>query len=334
MSASGDVALVTGGAGFLGAALVRVLVGKGRTVRVLDDHSRGGPDRLADLRGKFESIAGDVRDEALVKRAARGCATVFHLAAVNGTRFFYEQPERVLDVALRGTLAAVIAAREAKARRFLFASSGEVYHDPPTIPTPEDVRCVVPDPSNPRFSYSGGKLAGELITRNYLRDAATGAIVFRPHNVYGPAMGFEHVIPNLVHKIRDAAARAGASATKPKVEIELQGTGKETRAFCWVDDAAEAIALLEAKGEPGATYHVGTEEEIAIADLARRLGTLRGLEVVPRAGPAPAGAPLRRCADTRKLRALGFAARTPLDEGLAKTLAWYWTHDAPKAGGA
>ena len=106
-----------------------------------------------------------MRDEAL-GRAARGCATVFHLAAVNGTRFFYEQPERVLDVALRGTLAAVIAAREAKARRFLFASSGEVYHDPPVIPTPEDVRCVVPDPSNPRFSYSGGKLAGELITRN------------------------------------------------------------------------------------------------------------------------------------------------------------------------
>ena len=340
MSGSGDVALVTGGAGFLGAALVRRLVASGRTVRVLDDHSRGGPDRLADLRGKFEAIDGDVRDEALVKRAARGCATVFHFAAVNGTRFFYEQPERVLDVALRGTLAAVIAAREAKARRFLFASSGEVYHDPPTIPTPEDVRCVVPDPSNPRFSYSGGKLAGELITRNYLRGQATGAIVFRPHNVYGPAMGFEHVIPNLVHKIRDAAARAAAA--KPKVEIELQGTGKETRAFCWVDDAAEAIALLEAKGEPGATYHVGTEEEIAIAELARRLGTLRGLEVVPRAGPAPAGAPVRRCADTRKLRALGFAAKTSLDEGLARTLAWYWDHDepeakppsAPKAGGA
>jgi nucleoside-diphosphate-sugar epimerase len=331
VSGAGGVALVTGGAGFLGAALVRRLIASGRTVRVLDDHSRGGPDRLADLHGKFESIAGDVRDEALVRRAAQGCATVFHLAAVNGTRFFYEQPERVLDVALRGTLAAVLAAREAGARRFLFASSGEVYHDPPVIPTPEDVRCVVPDPSNPRFSYSGGKLAGELVTRHYLRGAATGAIVFRPHNVYGPAMGFEHVIPNLVHKIRDAAARAAGGSAPARVEVELQGTGRETRAFCYVDDAAEAIALLEEKGEPGATYHVGTEEEIAIADLARRLGKLRGLDVVPRAGPAPAGAPLRRCADTRKLRALGFAARTPLDAGLAPTLAWYWDHDDPKA---
>jgi UDP-glucose 4-epimerase len=144
-------------------------------------------------------------------------------------------------------------------------------------------------------------------------------------------MGFEHVIPNLVHKIRDAAARAAGGSAPARVEVELQGTGRETRAFCYVDDAAEAIALLEEKGEPGATYHVGTEEEIAIADLARRLGKLRGLDVVPRAGPAPAGAPLRRCADTRKLRALGFAARTPLDAGLAPTLAWYWDHDDPKA---
>jgi nucleoside-diphosphate-sugar epimerase len=195
------------------------------------------------------------------------------------------------------------------------------------IPTPEDVRLVVPDPANPRFSYSGGKLAGELITRNYLRGGATGAIIFRPHNVYGPAMGFEHVVPNLVHKIRDAARHAGAAGAK--LEIELQGSGRETRAFCYVDDAAEAIALLEEKGAPGATYHVGVEEEIAIADLARRLGKLRGLDVAPRPGPAPAGAPVRRCADTRKLRALGFAARTSLDAGLERTLAWYWDHDDP-----
>src|SRR5262249_41430378 len=248
MEPANGTALVTGGAGFLGAALVRRLVERGRPVRVLDDSSRGGFDRLKDLSGRFEAVSGDVRDEALVRRAAQGCSAVFHLAAVNGTRNFYEQPERVLDVALRGTLAAVVAARECGVRRFLFASSSEVYHDPPTIPTPEEVRLVVPDPANPRFSYAGGKLAGELITRNYLRGTATGAIILRPHNVYGPDMGFEHVIPNLVHKIRAAAARAGAAASK--VEIELQGTGRETRAFCFVDDAAEAIALLEEKGAP------------------------------------------------------------------------------------
>jgi nucleoside-diphosphate-sugar epimerase len=354
------MALITGGAGFLGAALVRELLRRERPVRVLDDSSRGGFDRLADLAGRFEAIEGDVRDERLVKHAAQGCASVFHLAAVNGTRNFYEKPERVLDVALRGTLAAVLAARDAGARRFLFASSGEVYHEPQQVPTPEDVPLVVPDPSNPRFSYSGGKIAGELVTINWLRGTKTGAIIFRPHNVYGPAMGYEHVVPNLVAKLKEAAqsvhgkhaaearkraALSGAelidAATcnpkgwpRPEVEIELMGTGKETRAFCYVDDAAEAIALLEEKGASGATYHVGKEEEVAIGDLARQIGELAGFDVTTRPGAAPAGGPLRRCADTKKLRALGFFARTPLEEGLRRALAWYWDHAEPKSASA
>jgi len=357
MEPAGGTALVTGGAGFLGAALVRRLVLRGRPVRVLDDSSRGGFERLKELAGRFEAVAGDVRDEALVRRAAQGCTAVFHLAAVNGTRNFYEQPERVLDVALRGTLAAVAAARDVGARRFLFASSGEVYHEPKLVPTPESVSLTIPDPTNPRFSYSGGKIAGELVTLNWLRGTKTGAIIFRPHNVYGPAMGYEHVIPNLVSKLKAAALRAegsaaarqlascggealvaaaagsGAVGPRPRLAIELMGSGRETRAFCYVDDAAEAIALLEEKGEPGQTYHVGKEEEIAIEALARRIGLLAGIDVVARPGAAPAGGPLRRCADTRKLRALGFTAATALDDGLRRTLAWYWDHPeaAPRA---
>lgn len=351
VDAASGTALVTGGAGFLGAALVKRLVASGRPVRVLDDSSRGGFERLQELAGRFEAVAGDVRDEALVRRAAQGCSAVYHLASVNGTRNFYEQPERVLDVALRGTLAAVNAARAAGVRRFLFASSGEVYHEPKLVPTPESVALTVPDPTNPRFSYSGGKIAGELVTLNWLRGSQTGAIVFRPHNVYGPAMGWEHVVPNLISKLKAAALRAGGSAAarqlagcggealvagaagsvgpRPRLAIELMGSGRETRAFCYVDDAAEAIALLEERGEPGQTYHVGKEEEITIEALARRIGNLAGIDVVARPGAAPAGGPLRRCADTQKLRALGFTARTALEDGLRRTLAWYWDHPEP-----
>ncbi len=117
--------LVTGGTGFLGAALVKRLLKEGHVVRVLDNNSRGAVRRLTDVQGQYELIVGDVRDGALVTAVTRGMDSVLHLAAVNGTEFFYSAPELVLDVGVRGMLAVLDACRKNDVGDLVVASSSE-----------------------------------------------------------------------------------------------------------------------------------------------------------------------------------------------------------------
>jgi nucleoside-diphosphate-sugar epimerase len=310
--------LVTGGTGFVGARLVERLVETGRAVRVLDSNFRGSTARLAAVRDRVELMEGDVRDPAAVRRAIEGISTVFHLAWINGTGYFYAEPRLVLEVGIKGTLNVLDAAADLGVRELIFASSSEVYQTPPVIPTPETVPLVVPDPRNPRYSYGGGKLLGELLMNFYASDKMR-RVTFRPHNVYGPAMGWEHVIPQLLENLWAASD----GLRRREATITLQGTGEETRAFCYVDDAVEGILACAATGGDGEVYHVGVEEEVAIARLATMLGEALGLDVSVRASAPAAGGTSRRCPDTTKLRALGWAPRTSLRDGIARTVAWY-----------
>jgi UDP-glucose 4-epimerase len=182
--------LVTGGAGFIGSAVVRRLVEQGHRVRVLDNLSRGAARRLAGIEDQIEFMHGDIRDPARVALACEGVDEIHHLAAVNGTRFFYEQPELVLDVAVRGMLNVIDGARRHGVRRLALTSSSEVYQTPPNVPTAEDAPLTVPDVLNPRYSYGGGKIATELMAINYGRNGFDKVVIVRPHNVYGPDMGF------------------------------------------------------------------------------------------------------------------------------------------------
>ncbi|MCA9543518.1 MAG: SDR family NAD(P)-dependent oxidoreductase, partial [Myxococcales bacterium] len=190
--------LVTGGSGFIGAALVRELVAHGHSVRVLDDHSRGRPQRLADLEAKIQLVDGDVRDLDAVMAATEGCQFVWHLAYVNGTRFFYEKPDVVLEVGVKGALNTVEAALECGVERYVLASTSETYNQPTHVPTTEAERLMIPDITNPRFSYGGGKIASELLALHLGGHRGLETVIFRPHNIYGPDMGFEHVIPEIV----------------------------------------------------------------------------------------------------------------------------------------
>ncbi|MBZ0309503.1 MAG: SDR family NAD(P)-dependent oxidoreductase, partial [Anaerolineae bacterium] len=183
--------LVTGGTGFLGAALVRRLVQEGHSVRVLDNNSRGAVRKLGDAANHVEMVEGDIRDADTVSRAVQGVESVCHLAFINGTEFFYSKPELVLDVGVKGIVNVIDACREHGVGEFIVASSSEVYHHPPVIPTPEDVPLVIPDPHNPRYSYASGKLISEIMAINYGRKFFERVIIFRPHNVYGPDMGYE-----------------------------------------------------------------------------------------------------------------------------------------------
>ena len=311
---------VTGAGGFIGAHLTRALLAEGHEVVAIDNYIRGQASRLADAPGAIERATLDVRDKAALVAALKGVECVFHLAAVNGTENFYTQPQLVLDVGVRGALAVTEACIEAGVPDLVVASSAEVYQTPRVVPTNEDIEMVIPDSLNPRYSYGGSKLISELIAFNYGRDKLRKVQVFRPHNVYGPDMGWKHVVPQLIEKI--VTAGDGGSIT-------LQGDGSETRAFCYVSDVVDGIVRMWRSGESMNVYHIGSMEEVAIRDLARITAEALGVRVDLVAGPAAAGATPRRCPDIGKMRAIGYAPSVSLVQGIERTVAWYREHPAP-----
>jgi dTDP-glucose 4,6-dehydratase/UDP-glucose 4-epimerase len=311
--------LVTGGTGFIGATLVRRLLEQGHAVRVLDNNSRGATRRLGKAAGEVEMVEADIRDADRVRAAAHGIDSVLHLAYVNGTEFFYNQPELVMDVGVRGMLSVLDACRAENVRELVLASSSEVYQTPPRVPTAEDVPLSIPDVMNPRYSYGGGKLACELMAVNYGRTGFDRVMIFRPHNVYGPDMGWEHVLPQFILRAADAIA---AHPSGP-VPFPIQGDGSQTRAFTHVDDFVEGVLTMLARGSHLGLYHIGNPEEVTIRALAGRLLRLMGREANIIAGEEPAGATPRRCPDIGKLRALGYAPKVGLEAGLPPMIEWY-----------
>ena len=314
--------LVTGGSGFIGSALVKRLVRAGHSVCVLDDNSRGRPRRLADVEKDIEFRSGDIRDPDTVARAIAKADEVHHLAYVNGTEFFYSAPELVLEVGVKGMINVLDGCKRHGVGTLILASSSEVYQTPPVIPTDESAPLIVPDPLNPRYSYGGGKIISELMAINYGRKFFERVLIFRPHNVYGPDMGFEHVIPQFALRLKSEAAKHPAGS----IPFPIQGSGAETRSFCHVDDLVEGVMIMREKGEHLGIYHVGTTEEVSIADLARRVAQAAGRSIDLRAGDALPGSTARRCPDISKLAKLGYKPRVTLAEGLPPTVRWYWEH--------
>jgi nucleoside-diphosphate-sugar epimerase len=312
--------LVTGGSGFIGAALVKALLLTGAEVRAFDDNSRGHPRRLADVKDDIEFVAGDIRDRAAVDRAAKGVDEVQHLAFINGTEFFYTQPDLVLDVGVRGMLNVIDAARKHSVGKLVLASSSEVYQTPPQVPTDESVPLTVPDVANPRYSYGAGKLISEVMAVNFGRKYFERVLVFRPHNIYGPDMGNEHVIPQLAMRLHALDKKQPSG----KLRFAIQGTGRETRSFCFINDLVDGVMVMREAGEHLGVYHVGTMEEVTIADLAQRIAGHAGreIEIVP--GAMQPGGTLRRCPDISKLTKLGYVPHVSLAQGLPPTLDWYW----------
>lgn len=313
--------LVTGGAGFIGSALVRRLVSAGHNVRVLDDLSRGTPRRLADISESVDLRSADVRDPVAVRKACDDIDLVWHLASINGTEFFYSRPELVLDVGVRGILNVLDGVSSAGVSDLIVMSSSEVYQTPPNVPTDERAPLSIPDPLNPRYSYAGAKIISELLALNFSRGAITRVVVARPHNVYGPDMGWEHVIPQLVVRAARLATRSGGD-----VRLPIQGSGAETRAFAYIEDVVDALMILMVRGEHRTIYHVGNDEEVSIASLVRHIGQAIGRQIDLVPGEAAAGGTLRRCPDITRLRALGYKPHIQLDAGLPPTVAWYLSH--------
>ena len=311
--------LVTGGTGFIGSALVRQLVKMGHSVRVLDNLSRGSSQRLKDISKSVEFIEADIRDAEAVRRAVKGVDSVWHLAFINGTEFFYKMPELVLDVGVKGIVNVIDACIKENVGELMLASSSEVYQTPPAVPTDETAPLSIPDPHNPRYSYAAGKIVSEIMAINYGRKYFKRVVIFRPHNVYGPDMGWEHVIPQFVLKMQKICKET----KDKKIRFPIQGTGKQTRAFVFIEDFIDGLILLMEKGEHLGIYHVGTSEEVTIEKVAIEIGKYFGreVEIVP-GEPAKGGTP-RRCPDISRMIALGYKPEYKFSDGLPIAARWY-----------
>ena len=310
--------LVTGAGGFIGSALVRALLKNGNDVRAFDNQSRGSRHRLRDVESAIEWINGDVRDASSVAQAIQGVDAVCHLAAVNGTAFFYSRPEVVLEVAVKGMLNVLDACIAHGVGELFVASSSEVYQTATKVPTDETVALSIPDPLNPRYSYGGGKIISELLTLNYGRKKLRRAIIFRPHNVYGPDMGWEHVIPELTLRMRELCSQKEGT-----INLPIEGSGEETRAFVFIDDLIAGLLKVIEKGEHLGIYNIGSEEEISIKQLAEEIARCFGRDVRIVPGKLKPGGALRRCPSVERLRALGYQPQVSIKQGLAATIPWY-----------
>ena len=196
----------------------------------------------------------------------------------------------------------------------LSSSSSEVYGIPSEFPTPESAPLAVPDPTNPRWSYGASKIAGELVVVHTARRHGFEYVILRYHNVYGPAMGADHVVPQFISRlIRDE-------------EFTVQGDGSQRRAFCYVDDAVgpTAAALVAAEAANG-IFNVGNPtEEHSINDLVATLERVSGRTIRPRHVAFERAGTGRRLPDVSRARdVLGLRPSVTLEEGLRRTYDWY-----------
>jgi nucleoside-diphosphate-sugar epimerase len=310
--------LVTGGSGFLGAALCGQLVSQGHEVVAFDNNSRGHARRLKDV-PDAELIVGDIRNPEEVYLAAKRCEVVWHLAYINGTRFFYQRSDDVLEVGVKGAINTIDAALAQGVRRYVLASTSETYGEPSRVPTDESEMLRIADVTNPRFSYGGGKIACELLTLHLARRRGLEAVIFRPHNLYGPDMGVEHVVPEITRRI----VSLSNGLQRKSIVLPIQGDGADTRAFCFISDGARGALIAGDRGADGAIYNVGTDREVKISELVTLIGASLGVEVTIAPGDRPAGSTSRRCPDITKLRALGFEPDVSLEAGIERTARWY-----------
>jgi nucleoside-diphosphate-sugar epimerase len=313
--------LVLGGAGFIGLHLARRLVAEGNQVTIVDDFSRGRDDPELTALG-VPVLHADLTDPASFATIPRGWDHVYMLAAVVGVRNVEKDPARVIRV---NTLALMnlLDWLDPDSKLF-FASTSEAYAGGVSaglvpVPTPETVPLVIEDVGSPRFSYGISKLWGEAAVIHTARAKGIRYVIGRFHNVYGPRMGADHVIPELLLR-----------AMRREDPFRVYGND-QSRAFCYVDDATDAMSrLMRSDAAEGQLVHIGNDrEETVIGDLVKLVLGVVGFSPELDVVPAPAGSVARRCPDVTELRALtGFEPGVPLDEGVRLTHVWYrdrWT---------
>jgi len=303
--------LVTGGAGFIGSALARGLLARGHSLRVLDDLSTGFKRNLEECLDRVEFVEGDVSDFGVCKSAVVGVDYVLHEAAIPSVQRSVDDPLRSNNANVTGTLNMLIAARDAKVKRFVFASSSSVYGDTETLPKVETM------PERPLSPYALTKLAGEKYCVLFHRIYGLPTVALRYFNVFGPRQNPHSPYSAVISRFVESAL----AGRRPVV----YGDGEQSRDFTYVENVVEANLLAcQANGVEGMVFNVGTGEKHTLNDLLRALSSIVGGTLEPERGDPRLGDVRHSQADIgRARRHLGYEPKVNFLAGLKLTVNWY-----------
>lgn len=315
--------LVTGGGGFVGSHVVERLLAVGRGVRVTVADHRSDVKRR-NLAAVWKDVAfkhADVDDLAAARRLCRGQDVVINMAAkVGGVHYNSVHHASLYRDNMAIGLSVIEAARLERVGRFVVVSSACVYPRDCAIPTPESEGFRdAPEATNEGYGWA--KRMQEYLGRAYADEYGMSVAIARPYNAYGPRDDFDaktsHVIPALVKRVCDGAH-----------PVRVWGTGLSTRSFLYVEDFARGVLAVAEKYPKADPLNLGADEEVSVADLARTVVRLAGTGARVEFDPSkPSGQQRRHCDVTKAHEAIGFEARVSLEEGLAKTIAWYRQHE-------
>jgi len=302
--------LVTGGAGFIGSALVSRLLRDGHSVRVADNFSTGFRHNLEDCLDRIELIEGDLAELAVCEACVRGVEFVLHQAAIPSVQRSVERPAGSHRANVTATLNMLVAARDARVKRFVFASSSSVYGDGETLPKLETM------PENPLSPYAVTKLVGEKYSSMFHRIYGLPTVSLRYFNVFGPRQDPHSPYSAAISRFIDAALEGN----RPVVH----GDGEQSRDFTYVDNVVEANLLAcFAEGVCGTTFNIGTGRRFTLHELLRSLSSIVGYTIEPIYTSPRAGDVRHSQAGIEKARRLlRFEPRVSLQMGLERTVEW------------
>jgi nucleoside-diphosphate-sugar epimerase len=303
--------LVTGGAGFIGSNIVDELVRRGHGVTVLDDLSSGTEANVASVRDKIDLRIGSITDLAAVQAACHGADYVIHLAARTSVPRSVEDPLDTNRANIDGTLNVLVAARDAKVRRFVYAASSSAYGDTPTLPK---VETMQPEPISP---YGVTKYVGELYAQVFGRVYGLENASLRYFNVFGPRQDPTSQYSGVLSRFMLAVIEG-----RPPV---IFGDGEQSRDFTYVENIVdETLRACDASGASGRVFNGGTGARIKLNDVLRQLEKVTSKKIQAKYDPPRNGDILHSQADiSLARRILGYEPRVLFEEGLKRTWEWY-----------
>jgi nucleoside-diphosphate-sugar epimerase len=303
--------LVTGGAGFIGSNTVEELVRRGHSVVVLDDLSSGKEENLAEVRSKITFMKGSITDLELVQKAMHQAEYVMHLAARTSVPRSVKDPIDTNRINVDGTLNVLVAARDNKVKRVVYAASSSAYGDTPTLPKTES---MTPVPISP---YGVAKYVGELYAQTFGRCYGLENVSLRYFNIFGPRQDPDSPYSGVLSRF--------AAAVLQGMPAVIYGDGEQTRDFTFVGNAVEANLLAcDSANASGSTYNVGTGFRISLNRVLELLREISGKRIEVRYDPPRDGDIRDSLADIGKAKQeLGYEPKVLFEEGLRRTFEWY-----------
>lgn len=311
----GDICAVTGGAGFIGSNLTERLLKEGWRVRVIDNFMTGSHLNLLELEQRFgqrlELIEADIRDAESLARAFAASSYVFHQAALPSVVRSVQDPALSNDININGTLNVLLAARKARVRRVIYASSSSVYGDTVELPKKESM------PANPVSPYGLTKYVGECYCRLFYHLYGLQTVSLRYFNVFGPRQDpsseYAAVIPRFINRLLE------------KRSPIIYGDGEQTRDFTYVENVVDANLLAcEVEKAAGECFNIACGQPLNLKQLLSALNAILGTDITPEHAPPRPGDIRHSYADiTKAQQILGYQPSISFTRGLERTVQWY-----------